>query len=102
MQGAVHALDGEAHRVRKTMFTGLLKDGAGLRAFGEHPGRRWAEAVEGRQRGLIVLFDEAAAVLAQAVCDWAGVLPPPLQRPFAAAGSYRGSGRHHGCHSPAS
>ncbi|MCC8482866.1 cytochrome P450, partial [Streptomyces globisporus] len=30
-QGAVHTLDGERHRVRKALFTGLLKDPSAVR-----------------------------------------------------------------------
>ncbi|MFF2193026.1 cytochrome P450 [Streptomyces sp. NPDC058157] len=72
-QGAVHTLDGEAHRVRKAMFISLLKDGAGVAALGEHVTRQWREAMAGGQRDRVVLFDEAARVLTFAVRDWAGV-----------------------------
>lgn len=72
-QGGVHTLDGDAHRVRKAMFNALLKDDTGVAALGGHVGRRWREAMAGRRRERVVLFDEAAEVLALAVCDWAGV-----------------------------
>ncbi|OKK22280.1 cytochrome [Streptomyces sp. CB00455] len=72
-QGAVHTLDGDAHRVRKAMFLALLQDEAGVAALGEHVGRRWREAVSGRAPGRVKLFDVAAEVLARAVCDWADV-----------------------------
>ncbi|MFE5794283.1 cytochrome P450 [Streptomyces sp. NPDC056503] len=71
--GAVHALDGDAHRARKAMFLALLKDGAGVAALGRHIARRWREAMADRRRDPLVLFDEAARVLALAVRDWAGV-----------------------------
>ncbi|MEV6734270.1 MULTISPECIES: cytochrome P450 [unclassified Streptomyces] len=72
-QGAVHTLDGEAHRVRKAMFIALLKDEKGIATLGGHVSRRWREAVAGWQRGRVVLFDETARVLALAVGDWAGL-----------------------------
>ncbi|MEW5529875.1 cytochrome P450 [Streptomyces virginiae] len=75
-QGAVHTLDGLAHRVRKAMFLSLLKDEKGIEALREHVLLRWREAV-GRWREepeeSVVLFDETARVLALAVCDWTGV-----------------------------
>ncbi|MEU6899623.1 cytochrome P450 [Streptomyces virginiae] len=75
-QGAVHTLDGLAHRVRKAMFLSLLKDDKGIEALREHVLLRWREAV-GRWRAepeeSVVLFDETARVLALAVCDWTGV-----------------------------
>ncbi|MET9837075.1 cytochrome P450 [Streptomyces virginiae] len=75
-QGAVHTLDGLAHRVRKAMFLSLLKDDKGIEALREHVLLRWREAV-GRWREepeeSVVLFDETARVLALAVCDWTGV-----------------------------
>lgn len=72
-QGAVHTLDGDVHRARKAMFLALLKDGAGVAALGGCVTRRWREAMAGRQQDRVVLFDEAAKVLALAVRDWAGV-----------------------------
>ncbi|MFD3328451.1 cytochrome P450 [Streptomyces sp. NPDC058701] len=72
-RGAVHTLDGDAHRVRKALFLALLKDGAGVAALGGHVSRRWREAMAGRQGDRVVVFDEAAGVLALAVCDWMGV-----------------------------
>ncbi|MFI9743301.1 cytochrome P450 [Streptomyces sp. NPDC052494] len=72
-QGAVHTLDGDAHRVRKAMFIALLKDRAGVAALGECVSLRWREAMADRQHDRMVLFDEAAKVLALAVRDWAGV-----------------------------
>ncbi|MFJ3202500.1 cytochrome P450 [Streptomyces sp. NPDC086989] len=72
-QGAVHTLDADVHLVRKAMFIALLKDGAGVAALGESVTRRWREAMADRQQDRVVLFDEAARVLALAVRDWAGV-----------------------------
>ncbi|MFF8809970.1 cytochrome P450 [Streptomyces omiyaensis] len=73
-RGAVHTLDGEAHRVRKAVFLAILKDGAGVEALAEHVARCWSESVEEWRDGRpVVLFDEAALVLARAVCAWAGI-----------------------------
>lgn len=71
--GAVHTLDGEAHRVRKAMFVHLLMgEGTGdlvdrVGAAWDAAARRWA----GQPR--VVLMDEAARVLTRGVCDWAAV-----------------------------
>lgn len=72
-QGAVHTLDGDAHRVRKAMFVALLKDERGIAALGDRIGWQWREAVAGWKQGEVVLFDEAAKVLARAVCNWVGL-----------------------------
>ncbi len=80
-RGAVHTLDGEAHRVRKALFVALLKDDAGVAELGRIAGRYWREALAGRPGRTVVVFDEAARVLALAVRDWAGV---PLSDPATA------------------
>ncbi|MDX2564502.1 cytochrome P450 [Streptomyces sp. TX20-6-3] len=72
-RGAVHTLDGDAHRARKAMFLGLLKDGSGVDALAAHVAARWREAMAGRRNERVVVFDVAAEVLARAVCDWTGV-----------------------------
>ncbi|MFB9239318.1 cytochrome P450 [Plantactinospora siamensis] len=82
-KGAVHTLDGEAHRVRKAMFTGLMTpDGteagagvaAGVARLGEHVGEAWDAAVPGwRGRGGLTVFADVPAVITAAVCRWAGV-----------------------------
>ncbi|OLO29545.1 cytochrome P450 [Streptomyces sp. MNU77] len=73
-QGAVHTLDGERHRARKTLFTGLLKDPSAVRELAdqvdmelERAGAEWS----GHQR--VVLFEALAKVLTRAVHTWAGV-----------------------------
>ncbi|CAM5286055.1 MULTISPECIES: cytochrome P450 [Streptomyces] len=73
-QGAVHTLDGERHRVRKALFTELLKDPSAVRELAdqvdrelERAGAEWS----GHQR--VVLFDALAKVLTRAVHTWAGV-----------------------------
>ncbi len=73
-RGAVHTLDGEAHRVRKAMFLALLTEQRGVDALVDHTVAAWDDAVTAAagQRD-IVLFDEASRVLTRAVCRWAGV-----------------------------
>jgi fatty-acid peroxygenase len=71
--GAVHTLDGTAHRHRKSLFMSL-SDPVAVKAFVQHVEQEWEAAVSrwaGRER--VVLFDEAAEVLMRGVCAWAGV-----------------------------
>ncbi|MET9962450.1 cytochrome P450 [Streptomyces sp. NPDC006326] len=75
-RGAVHTLDGAAHRARKAMFVSLLMSAEGVAALVERVESRWRSAVEDSRGREAVLFDEAATVLAEAVCDWVG-LPVP-------------------------
>jgi fatty-acid peroxygenase len=72
-KGAVHTLDGEAHRVRKAMFVSLLMDG-GTDELVERARSAWDDAVKGwsLQRE-IVLQRESGVVLTRAVTAWAGV-----------------------------
>jgi fatty-acid peroxygenase len=73
-KGSVHSLDGEAHRVRKALFVSLLMDPVGVGALVERTTTAWDRAVTAwAQRHEIVLFEEAAKVLAGAVTRWAGV-----------------------------
>lgn len=72
-RGAVHTLDGDRHRVRKDMFVSLLMTEGGIAALTERFTARWPRAVAGWQGREVVLFDEVAAVLAGAVCDWVGL-----------------------------
>lgn len=72
--GAVHTLDGQAHRARKEIFFPLLTDPAGIAELVEHVTAAWDEAVASwAQRPQMVLFDEASRVLARGVCRWSGV-----------------------------
>ncbi|MCB5164994.1 cytochrome P450 [Streptomyces bambusae] len=80
-RGAVHTLDGPPHRVRKSLFTGMLMDAEENGRLTDLVLRHWREqAAEWAERGPVVLFDEAAVVLAAAVGEWAGV---PLAAPLA-------------------
>jgi fatty-acid peroxygenase len=99
--GAVHELDGEAHRVRKAMFVDLLT-GTGVEALVDRVTAAWDDAVPGwAGRRQVVLLDEAAQVLTRGVCDWAGVPltdeeVPALARDLAALvdGFATGAPRH--------
>jgi fatty-acid peroxygenase len=71
--GAVHTLDGDAHRARKALFLPLLHVDR-IADVVEHVTAAWDEAVTswtGRPR--VVLFDEAAVVLTRGICRWAGI-----------------------------
>ncbi|MER7951923.1 cytochrome P450 [Streptomyces sp. NPDC096079] len=77
-RGAVHTLDGNAHRARKALFMALLKDDESVTQLGFLVRRHWRDAVREASRAgeSVVLFDTVAEVLALAVRDWAG-LPLP-------------------------
>lgn len=84
--GAVHALDGAAHRRRKALFIGLLSP-EHAHDVAERAAARWAE------RAPAVMQPEqafacAATVHGAAVCEWAGVpearVPADLSRDLAA------------------
>ncbi|MFH9133787.1 cytochrome P450 [Streptomyces sp. NPDC017524] len=73
-RGAVHTLDGERHRVRKALFTGLLKDPSAVRDLSRRVGGELERArPEWAREDRVVLFDELAKVLTRAVHAWAGV-----------------------------
>ncbi|MDP9390248.1 MAG: cytochrome P450 [Actinomycetota bacterium] len=73
-KGAVHTLDGEAHKVRKAMFVALLMREDGIASAVDRATAAWDDAAaEWARRGRIVLFEESANVLTGAVCRWAGV-----------------------------
>ncbi|MFI0240237.1 cytochrome P450 [Streptomyces sp. NPDC016845] len=71
--GAVHTLDGDAHRSRKAFFLPLLEDDA-VTGAAEHIVAAWDEAVpRWAARPQVVLFDAVARVITTGVCRWAGV-----------------------------
>ncbi|WP_020380196.1 cytochrome P450 [Nocardiopsis potens] len=83
--GAVQTLDGEEHRVRKALFSGLLHSRSGLDELVRRCTEAWRGAAEGPGRGSsFTVFDEAALALARGAGAWAGVpLTPPLERGLA-------------------
>ncbi|SCF05400.1 fatty-acid peroxygenase [Micromonospora coriariae] len=83
--GAVHTLDGAAHRVRKELFVGLLMNG-GIDGLVERVGAAWqAGTRDWSTGGPVVLFDEVSRVLTRAVCDWTGIPLAPAEVPALAA-----------------
>ncbi|WP_328466091.1 cytochrome P450 [Actinoplanes sp. NBC_00393] len=75
--GAVHTLDGGSHRLRKSLFTHLLL-GDGIDTPAKLAGEAFDEAAAQWQGDTpVVLFDEAARVIAGAVTRWVGV---PLEK----------------------
>ncbi|MGY1773035.1 cytochrome P450 [Blastococcus sp. SYSU D00813] len=76
-KGAVHTLDGDMHRMRKAMFVALLMgdgpSGDRIAPLVERTTQAWDDAAAGWAGREIVLFDEAAQVLAGSVTRWAGV-----------------------------
>jgi fatty-acid peroxygenase len=72
-RGAVHTLDGSAHRVRKELFLSLVNEDT-IADLVDSVGEAWDEVVASWPAGRpVVLFDEAARVLTLGVCRWAGV-----------------------------
>jgi fatty-acid peroxygenase len=73
-KGGVHTLDGEAHRVRKSMFVALLMREDGIASLLQRVTGAWDDAAEEwTRRPQVVLFDEVGQLLTRAVCRWAGV-----------------------------
>jgi fatty-acid peroxygenase len=72
-KGAVHTLDGEAHRIRKAMFVALLMREDGIASLVEQATADWDDAASRWAGRDIVLFEESAKVIAGAVSRWAGV-----------------------------
>ncbi|MFK4066662.1 cytochrome P450 [Streptomyces sp. NPDC029674] len=71
--GAVHTLDGDDHRQRKSLFLPLLETDVVTAAAG-HIADAWDEAVpRWRAQPEVVLFDEVGRVITRGVCRWAGV-----------------------------
>ncbi|MEU9254409.1 cytochrome P450 [Streptomyces sp. NPDC048270] len=75
-KGAVHTLDGPPHRVRKELFTSMLMSPSAVGDLTEGVGSAWDEAVAAWEGRRVVLFDEVATVLTEAICDWVGVPVP--------------------------
>ncbi|MBB4699470.1 cytochrome P450 [Sphaerisporangium siamense] len=83
--GAVHTLDGAAHRARKALFLALLTDD-GVARLVDHVTTAWDDAVDSwSPHEPVVLFDETAAVLTRAVCAWSGVPLDEAEVPAVAA-----------------
>jgi fatty-acid peroxygenase len=72
-RGAVHTLDGAAHRRRKSLFTSLLM-GEGIDRLAAMAGEEF-DVAAARWRGgpPVRLFDETAVIITRAVSRWTGV-----------------------------
>ncbi|MEE1929908.1 cytochrome P450 [Streptomyces sp. TRM 70351] len=85
-KGAVHTLDGTAHRVRKELFTALLTPPDGVAALVARTTAAWEQAAKRwSEQPRTVLFDETSRVLARGVTEWAGVPVPEEELPRLAA-----------------
>ena len=72
-KGAVHTLDGDAHRHRKALFVALLMND-GIDTLAKLVGESFDEAAATWPgRSPVTLFDEAALAIARAVTRWTGV-----------------------------
>jgi fatty-acid peroxygenase len=71
--GAVHTLDGQAHRRRKELFLSLLTGPQAVAELVDRVTEVWDEAVESWSERPVVLFDEASRILTRGVCRWAGI-----------------------------
>ncbi|WP_137991817.1 cytochrome P450 [Streptomyces vilmorinianum] len=72
-RGAVHTLDGAPHRARKALFVAELKAPAAVADLVDRVRAEWRRAFAPPHGREVVLFDEAALVLARAVCAWSGL-----------------------------
>ena len=79
-KGGVQGLDGERHLRRKEMFVSLLTQER-VEALGEKFEKMWLAQLPAWTRETQVIFYEALhPILAEAVCDWAGVPLPAEER----------------------
>jgi fatty-acid peroxygenase len=69
--GAVHTLDDDRHRHRKSLFTQLLTPESAHEVMAD-VGRRWDERAAGWS-GRVDLFAEVATLLFESGCSWAGL-----------------------------
>lgn len=72
-KGAVHGLDDEAHRARKSIFTGLLTPEAAVEVANQAE-HEWERLLTQSRRGAeFTVFDSAVLVHGRAICGWAGL-----------------------------
>jgi fatty-acid peroxygenase len=72
-KGAVHTLDGDAHRARKALFVSLLMSD-GYDEAAKLTGEAFDEAADSwRGGGPVTLFDESAKAIARGMTRWTGV-----------------------------
>jgi len=77
-RGALHALDGEEHQVRKAMFVGMLMDPDRIAVLFRITDDLLGDAIQQwRARGAGVVYPMATEVFGRAVIRWAGIDVPP-------------------------
>ncbi len=70
-KNAIHTLDDQAHRHRKTAFLALMTP-ASLEGLMNEMAQQWRLAIRRwEQADSVVLFDEAQRVLTRSICAWA-------------------------------
>lgn len=84
-KGAVHDLDGEAHRCRKQIFLTLATPERTAALAAAMAGEWDRTAASWTPNEPVVLFDEASRMLTGAVCGWAGIELPDSEVPGLAA-----------------
>lgn len=83
--GAVHTLDGGAHRARKAMFMTLMTTD-GIASLVAGTTRAWDAATHSWPTGPpVVLFDEVSRIITRGVTGWAGVPVTDAEIPALAA-----------------
>jgi fatty-acid peroxygenase len=84
-RGAVHTLDGRAHRIRKSMLLSVMTPDR-VALLVDRTASAWDDAAQ-RWAGVpsVVLFDEASRVLTRAVCGWSGISVREPEMPGVAA-----------------
>lgn len=76
-EGAVHTLDGDAHRHRKQLFLAVVEPGL-VTDLRDRVSRKWARELEGWvRRGTGTVLPAAVRVFGEAVQEWAGAEEAP-------------------------
>jgi fatty-acid peroxygenase len=70
--GAIHGLDGDAHKRRKALFLDLLTPAA-AKSIAESAAQWWRRVPRDPVVDPAAVFDDAVLVHSAAVCEWAGV-----------------------------
>ncbi len=73
-QKTVQSLDGEAHRNRKDVFMSLMSP-ENMDRLMDLNRKQWESHISKwqKEKGLIVLFEEAQQILLRAICEWTGI-----------------------------
>lgn len=77
--GGVQGLDGDAHRLRKKLFTSLVTSDEAIR-LGQMTAEEWRSAsLRWEPLDSVVLYQEARDVICRAVCRWADIPVPEVE-----------------------